>query len=357
MAIPKARGLLPAKAGPMTPAPAAVAAKPAATPTVAPKAAPAPQIPAPAPLKAPTYVQKNQDPLAQMTRALKVDSPYMELAATEGAQAANKRGLLSSSMAVGAVADSRAKAALPLAQQAAQQNFQSNLSNQEFTQNRVIQGDQIASTERQQIRGIGADKETQLRGIAADKATQIRGITADKATQLRDIESKEGLAAAQRALDVEMQKRGLSAERQAQIREISSREGIAAAERALAVRQQNTALRADAQQRRLDRTQDRQQRALDRGLQEKLASWNLDSAQEQIAATMLGSATSLYEQSLAAINQNKNLKGKDRQAQIQALNARRDKNIALVRQILDVDISYPSEPAPTDKPDKPGKKK
>jgi hypothetical protein len=216
----------------------------------------------------------SEDPAAEMARILGTDSRYMEQAATEGKMQANRRGLLSSSAGIGAVEDARIRAALPLAQQSAQ-------------------------------------------------------TAADRNRQAEQIRSTEGLAAAQRDLDVRMQQAQLSAADRQQLRDIASREGMAAAERALNERMQGTQIKADAQQ-----------RALDRSLQEKIAGWNLDADSERNAVSMVTSFMQLYEQSLDGINKNKSLKGSDRSKQIAALNARREKMMNLVRQTLDVDISY-----------------
>jgi hypothetical protein len=53
----------------------------------------------------------------QMTGLMAADSPYMQQAQTMAAQAANSRGLINSSMAVGAGTDAAIRSALPIAQQ------------------------------------------------------------------------------------------------------------------------------------------------------------------------------------------------------------------------------------------------
>lgn len=52
----------------------------------------------------------------EMTSLLSSDSPYMKQAETRGKQQGNSRGLLNSSMGVGAVENSRISAAMPIAQ-------------------------------------------------------------------------------------------------------------------------------------------------------------------------------------------------------------------------------------------------
>lgn len=68
----------------------------------------------------------------QMTGLLSKSNPYMQQAETTGLKAANRRGLLNSSMAVGAVEGERIKAALPIAQQDAATFGNQDLTNQQF---------------------------------------------------------------------------------------------------------------------------------------------------------------------------------------------------------------------------------
>ena len=70
----------------------------------------------------------------RITGLLSQDNPYMQQATTRGLQQANQRGLLSSSMAVGAVEDSRIAAALPIAQQDASLYGQRDLQDSAYTQ-------------------------------------------------------------------------------------------------------------------------------------------------------------------------------------------------------------------------------
>jgi hypothetical protein len=73
----------------------------------------------PATLANPTQwkVDNNQTVQGQIGGIIKKDSPLMQLAKTEGLQQSNARGLLNSSMAVGAAQDSVYRAATPIATQ------------------------------------------------------------------------------------------------------------------------------------------------------------------------------------------------------------------------------------------------
>lgn len=251
--------------------------------------------------------RKNEDPATIMNRMMKQDNPYMELAATEGKQQAQQRGLLSSSMAVGAVADSRARAALPLTQQRAQQNATSNLSTQEFRQQTGLQGQRIK-----------ADALTQNRDIASREGMQTEALTSAEKSQLRDIKSREKLESQRRDLELKMQSRGLTAAEESQLRDINSQE-----------KRLNATIKSDENQRRLDRD-----------LQTKLADWNLDADEQKSVAAFIQNSSQRYESALDAIMRNTDYSHESRQKSIEALQARRTKEENLVREIFNVDIGF-----------------
>lgn len=80
---------------------------------------------------------------------LSKNNPYMQQATTQGLQFANKRGLLNSSIAAGAVDTSRIGAALPIASQDASQTSQANLTQTGINSNEKIAGMNIASNDRE----------------------------------------------------------------------------------------------------------------------------------------------------------------------------------------------------------------
>jgi len=114
---------------------------------------------------------------SRLTGLLRRDNPYMRQAEAQGNRQANARGLLSSSMAVGAVEDARVRAALPIAQQdaglygqaalqdsayrqqggLATQNYQNSASraDQDFGNQRSLIGVQTDANSRLQREGHG----------------------------------------------------------------------------------------------------------------------------------------------------------------------------------------------------------
>lgn len=247
-----------------------------------------PEAQAPAPIAAPVQPvtekrsdwRKMQKGLANATASQAVadviaaDSPLMKLAETEGLQQAGRRGLLSSSMAVGAAQDSVIRAAAPIGMQDAQFKSQGVLDRYAASKQRDLQDDS------QKFTGNESRRDRQFTGAQnrLDRQTAAQVARQDRRFQAR-----------------ESQKARLST---------------------------------------------KQQNNLDRELQKTLGSWNIDANQQDKASTMLSGFMTTYEQSLAEINSNKNLKGTDREDQIKALQARRERYVGMVRELYAVDISY-----------------
>lgn len=187
------------------------------------------------------YQWKDDDVMKNVDRVIATDSPLMKRAQTTGLQLANRRGLLSSSMAVGAAQDAVLDKAIQIGGQEASQRFGSNESMRDRT---------FTATQ--------ADWDRKFRSSEAQK----------------------------------------------------------------------------------DRTLTTQQANLDRDMQRQLASWNLSASAQNNAASMLAGFMGTYEQSLAQINANKDLKGSQRTEQIKGLAARRTKFVNMVRDLYDVDISF-----------------
>lgn len=301
------------------------------------------------------------------------DSPLMQQAKTDGLKVANRRGLLNSSMAAGASQDATLRQVLPIASQDANQAFQKNMQASDFTLKMVGQDDDQnwqsseKSLDRTLQTDLSAADRASTEGIAKaqrdlDLLMQTNNISLQDRQQVRDISSKEGMASAERALQDLMQGR-----------DITSREGLAAADRALQTGMQATdiasreKLASDdrtlqtfmqgrdissreglaAQDRTLQQTmQDKEigyqsaERGLDRQLQEQLASWNLKSADRGAAAQMLSNMQSSYQDSYTAIMANTALDAKTREAQIVSARNLRDRNLSLVEQLFVIDLSW-----------------
>ena len=232
----------------------------------------------------------------QLSDITRQGSPLMQQAKTDALKLANRRGLVNSSMAVGASQDAALRTALPIAQQDANSALQERL-----------QGREIASTEGMQQKQIAASQEMQL----------------------RDIASTEGLAAAERALRERLQDQTISAADRQQLRDIDFRSQEAGLDRALSETQQQRSISAQ-----------QAENALDRDLQERLASLNLNSNDRNAAATFLTNMSAAYNDQYAAIMANTALSKDQREQQLQAAKALRDTRLSFVEQLFAIDLKW-----------------
>lgn len=113
----------------------------------------------------------------QMTDLLATGSPYMTRARTDAAETANSRGLINSSMAVGAGEDAAIRSALPIASADASTYSTAASQNQQATNTALTQGAQSASN-------------AQLVNAAAGNASALQNMRGDQATNLANIEAQ-----------------------------------------------------------------------------------------------------------------------------------------------------------------------
>lgn len=95
------------------------------------------------------WVPEDDSVATQVNKITSQNSPLMQQAKTQGLQQAGKRGLLNSSMSVGAVQDSTYRAAVPIASQNAQQISQKNLQRMQSDAQETIARMNIASNDRE----------------------------------------------------------------------------------------------------------------------------------------------------------------------------------------------------------------
>ncbi|WP_395451203.1 hypothetical protein ACHMW7_16255 [Aminobacter sp. UC22_36] len=213
------------------------------------------------------------------------DSKLNQAARTEGLKMANRRGLLNSSMAVGAAQDAVIKNAIPIASQDSAQDFARNQDARAFEYGMAGQNDAQA--------------------FAKDQASLDR------------------------ALQVQMQNSSIDANQAQQIRDIASREGMAAADRAL----QSALVDRDI-------TFRTGENKLDRALQEKIAGLNLNSSDRNAAAQFLTNMEDMYNRSQQSIMANTALDATQRNQQLTAAKALRDKQLNFVEQMYNIDLKW-----------------
>jgi hypothetical protein len=178
----------------------------------------------------------NQSVAGHLDSLLRSDSPLMQRAASQGLMAANRRGLLNSTQAVEAAQAAMLDRAIPIASQDSAQDFQRSLSAQNFGQDRVLQGDRIASTEFMQGRDIASTEYMQARDIGLQDLLQQRDIASREGMQARDIGLQDLLQQRDIASREGMQARDIGLQDLLQQRDIASREGMQADELAAAER-------------------------------------------------------------------------------------------------------------------------
>lgn len=123
----------------------------------------------------------------QVDSVIKNDSPLMQGARTRASQAANSRGLLNSTMAVQAGEEAVHNAALPIAQQDAQTNFQTKQLNQN-AENQATQFTAGAKTQGA-LQESGAQNERSLTTLRGEIETGLQTLRGTQAVDLAEIEA------------------------------------------------------------------------------------------------------------------------------------------------------------------------
>ena len=312
----------------------------------------------------PDFEKRRDDPAGLLSEMMKQGSPLMDQAKTAGLQMANQRGLLSSSMAVGAAQDAQVRAMVPLAQQQAAQGAQANLSRQDFEQGRTLQGDQITSQQTMQGRDIESREAMQGREIESRFGMQERDIAAQREAQTAQIAAQFGMQATDIAAQMErmqtdiaarvnLQAADIAAQRENQLRDIQARFGLQEAEAAsMMERMEFEAQRANQLQQQQNAF-DENMRQLDRTLQTQLADMNLSAEETRMAASSLVEVQRTYTTERQAIMSNTKLSSNARQEAMDAVQRREDLARRAALSLFSVEVDMPEMTAPPDAPPAP----
>ena len=277
---------------------------------------------------------------AQVTKLASQDSALNQMARTEGLKAANRRGLLNSTMAIGAAQDAVLQNVLPIAQQEAGQAFAKNQAAKAFEYGLTGQeaGQAWQTGER-----LGGQEFTAGENIAA------RGWqTAENIAQRGFLGTQADL---DRTLQQTLQANQITADDVALVKQITSTEGIAEANNKLAELLQERDIEFRMSEGKLDRASaekmqaadiafQKAEGALNRSLQEQVAKWNLSSTDKAAAAQMLTSMETMYQNSYSSIMANTALKASDREKYLTAAKNLRDNQINFVEQMYNVDLKW-----------------
>lgn len=144
------------------------------------------------------WVPEDDSVATRVTQITSKDSPLMRQAQGIGLATANRRGLLNSSMAVGAAQASTLAAAVPIASQDAQQTYGKNTqkmqSDTQFGLQR-LQGEQQLGLQRLQ-----GDQQTSLQKLQGEQATGIERLQGENRLAVQKLQGDQQSSLAQTQL-------------------------------------------------------------------------------------------------------------------------------------------------------------
>jgi len=265
-----------------------------------------------------TQSQVDDSVASHVAKLVGQNSKLNQIARTEGLKAANSRGLLNSSMAVGAAQDAVIKNALPIAAQDASQAFQKNMASRGFEYGMTAQETQQGFQSGERIAGQGfAQTQAQL-DRDLQSALQTQQLNEAEEQQIRQIGATKGLN------DANLAMQQLLAEKDIAFRMSEGGLDRAAAEKA---QQADIAFRTS-------------EGNLTRDLQNQIAKMNLSGSQQNAAAQFVTNMEGMYSADYNTIMSNTALSADARTQQLTAAKNRRDTMLNLVEQIFVVDLTW-----------------
>lgn len=123
-----------------------------------------------------TWDYEDESISGRLTGIVSRHSPVMQQAQTTGLKMANRRGLINSSMAVGAAQNEMLKTAVPMASQEAAQVAQKNVTAQNLTGQKQLQESQIGSQEKIAFANVAAHDRQFATTAAADMQKTYGGV-------------------------------------------------------------------------------------------------------------------------------------------------------------------------------------
>jgi hypothetical protein len=244
---------------------------------------------------------------ANLDRLLESNSTYMKRARSQGRQAANRRGLLNSSMAAGAAQASAIDAALPIASQQADIAAQSDLLDREMDARMRLQKAQDAAAKQRLGMQLTSEEErlAQELGSRADLLDTEFGYRQEMAED--EIASREDIAAADRA----------------------AREDIAEMREVAAIRRANTQSRMDNYRQRLANQS-----------RERIATMEVKSSNRREAADAATQFESIYQNAFNNLQANQAVPADVRGRYLEQLGRQRDSNMRVIEQIYNTDLDW-----------------
>lgn len=149
------------------------------------------------------FTSKNDNVADNIASVVNQNSPLMQQARTAGLRAANRRGVLNSSMAVGAAQDAVIGQAAAIGGQQAQQNFSANQAFADYDYRGELQGRDFDFREASQERDIDYRKEAQAADIKNRLDLQRRDLNFREDAQDKDIALQEAANTSRGVVDME----------------------------------------------------------------------------------------------------------------------------------------------------------
>lgn len=250
-----------------------------------------------------TWTPEDDKVDSEVSRITSAGGPLMQQAKTDGLATAQRRGLLNSSMAVGAAQGAVINAALPMAQQNAQQTATKNLSSQEYGQSRGLQEQQFGYSTKLAEQKYGYDSRL------SDQAYQQSRVLSDQEYQQ------------------DLQRTQLKGNWDSRLQQEKATQDSALSD------------------------QDYRQKigllSIDNASKEKIASWNVSQYEKERAMSALTSMESLYASEFNSLANNTDLPAEARNTYLQHIGSLRDSSLKLVEQMYGIDLNWASPGAPT----------
>lgn len=259
------------------------------------------------------------DSMANMvTKLASADSNLNRMARTEGLKAANSRGLLNSSMAVGASQDAVLKNVLPIASQDSAQAFQKNMAAKAFEYGMTSQVGQQAWQTAENIaqRGFLGTQAELDRNL--QRALQTQQINSQQLMQTRQIAATAGIEAANRKLSRDLQENDI---------QFRMKEGNLDRAAALQAQKNDIAFQTS-------------QNALTRNLQREIANLNISATEKAGAAQFITNMETMYQSAYNSILSNENLDAATRTQYLTAIKNMRNDQLDFVRQMYHVPLTW-----------------
>lgn len=262
----------------------------------------------------------NESAASQMTAITNAQNPYMEAAKARGLGQANARGLMNSSIAVGAAEAEAAKAALPLALQDASTGAARNLEDQRFREQQAL-GEQT----------FGYDEYKADQDLRNRAALAAQGFGYDETLQGRDIGSREKISGNQLASAERISGNELSARRDISANELASRLQISTNDNDTRMALGN-----------LDASTRVGLANIDTDRATTITSMNIGAGNRSQAISAAVQIQSNYTNMVNSITANPDIPADARNKYLTNASALMDSNLTLVEQLYNVDLTWTS---------------